>query len=224
MTENRADEQTLVQARTDALIAELAGQAGGGDAAEWSFASVLWAGVALSLTASLLVVGLTAGPRPNLSSLALEWAVQFKAAAMASTVGAGIALTRAAAIPGTQLRPFICLSPAVVLILCGVIFDRSGLSVTGVRFQSGPFCVGVVLLASSPPLALLLRVMTKRGTPTQPAAAGAAVGLLAGSLGALAYVVACVNDAAGFVAVWYGGAILLVAALGAALGRKILAW
>ncbi|PSD28791.1 hypothetical protein C7E18_00315 [Stenotrophomonas maltophilia] len=54
--------------------------------------------------------------------------------------------------------------------------------------------------------------------------AGALCGLLAGALGALGYTVACVNDGAGFVTAWYSLAVLLIAALGSALGRRFLRW
>jgi hypothetical protein len=45
---------------------------------------------------------------------------------------------------------------------------------------------------------LLLGVMSQ-GVVTRPAAAGAAAGLLAGALGAMAYAIACKNNGALFV-------------------------
>ena len=64
----------------------------------------------------------------------------------------------------------------------------------------------------------------RRGIPTRPAFAGAAAGLLAGALGGAAYAIVCKNDGALFVAVWYTTAIIVVAGLGALIGRKALAW
>jgi hypothetical protein len=46
----------------------------------------------------------------------------------------------------------------------------------------------------------------------------------AGALGATAYTIACVNDGRMFVAIWYPVAILIVASVGAAIGRRVLAW
>jgi len=58
----------------------------------------------------------------------------------------------------------------------------------------------------------------------RPIVAGLAAGLFAGALGAAAYAPACKNDGGLFVAIWYSAAILIVAALGAAIGRRALAW
>jgi len=62
------------------------------------------------------------------------------------------------------------------------------------------------------------------GAPTRPPLAGATAGLLAGALGAAAYVLTCKNDAGWFVAIWYTSAVLLVTVVGASLGRRALAW
>jgi hypothetical protein len=72
-------------------------------------------------------------------------------------------------------------------------------------------------------MAITLFVL-KMGVPTRPAVAGAAAGVLAGTLGAAAYSVVCKNDGGLFVAVWYSVAILIVAGLGAIVGRRALAW
>ena len=59
---------------------------------------------------------------------------------------------------------------------------------------------------------------------TRPVAAGAAAGLLAGALGALGYALACAELALPFVAAWYTLGVLMTAALGAALGPRLLRW
>ncbi|MFO1333443.1 MAG: NrsF family protein, partial [Rubrivivax sp.] len=55
-------------------------------------------------------------------------------------------------------------------------------------------------------------------------AAGFAAGLLAGAIGALAYALACTEMAMSFVAAWYTLGILMVGALGALLGPRVLRW
>jgi hypothetical protein len=64
----------------------------------------------------------------------------------------------------------------------------------------------------------------RRATPTRLSYAGGVAGLLAGSIGALAYTLACINDGTVFVSIWYSLAILLTSVIGALLGRRALAW
>ncbi len=67
-------------------------------------------------------------------------------------------------------------------------------------------------------------IAMRSGTPTRLAGAGAVAGLLAGAIGALAYTVACLNDGATFVALWYSAAIAVVTIGGALIGPRVLAW
>ncbi|MFO0444577.1 MAG: NrsF family protein [Betaproteobacteria bacterium] len=84
-------------------------------------------------------------------------------------------------------------------------------------------CPWNVLGLSLPALAVALWAL--RGlAPTRLAAAGAAAGLLAGALGALGYAMACAELALPFVAAWYTLRELTTAALGAALGPRLLRW
>jgi hypothetical protein len=84
-------------------------------------------------------------------------------------------------------------------------------------------CPWNVLGLSLPALAVALWAL--RGlAPTRPVAAGAAAGLLAGALGALGYALACAELALPFVAAWYTLGVLMTAALGAALGPRLLRW
>lgn len=60
--------------------------------------------------------------------------------------------------------------------------------------------------------------------PTRPWITGAAAGLLAGAAGAFVYAFHCDESAAPFVALWYTFGIVVVGAVGAALGRLLLRW
>jgi len=64
----------------------------------------------------------------------------------------------------------------------------------------------------------------RKGAPTDLRLAGAAAGLVAGGVSAMAYALHCVDDSLPFVAVWYGGTILLCTAAGAVLGPRLLRW
>ncbi len=84
-------------------------------------------------------------------------------------------------------------------------------------------CPWNVLLLSTVPMALALWAV--RGlAPTRLRAAGAAAGLMAGALGALGYSLSCPEASATFVAVWYTAGMAMSAALGAALGPRVLRW
>jgi hypothetical protein len=67
-------------------------------------------------------------------------------------------------------------------------------------------------------------VVMRKGAPTQPPLAGAVIGTLSASLGAMAYTLACKNDGAAFVAIWYGVACAIMSAIGAVAGNRILRW
>ncbi|MCA3177141.1 MAG: DUF1109 family protein, partial [Burkholderiales bacterium] len=54
--------------------------------------------------------------------------------------------------------------------------------------------------------------------------AGFAAGLLAGSVGAMGYSLACPETSVTFVAVWYTLGIVITACLGRWLGPKALQW
>lgn len=60
--------------------------------------------------------------------------------------------------------------------------------------------------------------------PTQLRSTGAALGFAAGSLGALAYSLHCPELTAPFIGVWYLLGMLIPAAIGAALGPRLMRW
>jgi hypothetical protein len=64
----------------------------------------------------------------------------------------------------------------------------------------------------------------RRAAPTNLARAGAFGGLAAGGVSAMAYALHCTDDSLPFVAVWYGGTIVLCTLAGAALGPRLLRW
>jgi hypothetical protein len=84
-------------------------------------------------------------------------------------------------------------------------------------------CPWAVLGLSTPGLAASLWAM-RRLAPVRARLAGFSAGLLAGSLGALGYALACPEASAAFVAAWYSLGILLSALLGALLGPRVLRW
>jgi hypothetical protein len=64
----------------------------------------------------------------------------------------------------------------------------------------------------------------RKAAPTDLARAGAFAGLIAGGVSAMGYALHCTDDSFPFVAVWYGGTIVLCTLAGAALGPRLLRW
>ena len=66
--------------------------------------------------------------------------------------------------------------------------------------------------------------MLRSAAPASPALAGAAAGLLAAASGAALYAFHCFDDSPLFVVTWYTLAALVVMAIGALAGRRLLRW
>jgi hypothetical protein len=64
----------------------------------------------------------------------------------------------------------------------------------------------------------------RRAAPTDLARTGAFAGLISGGVSAMGYALHCTDDSLPFVAVWYGGTIVLCTLAGAALGPRLLRW
>jgi hypothetical protein len=82
-------------------------------------------------------------------------------------------------------------------------------------------CMMAIPLLSLPLLAAAL-IGLRHGAPARPAVAGAFAGLLSAGLAATLYAAHCTDDSPLFVATWYTLAALLVAAIGALAGSRVL--
>ena len=216
----RSDEEIM---RTDELIHRLSNEAGMKDDVAMPFGRALGLSVMLSLAASLLVVVSVSGLRPDLSATLTAWMFQYKVVAMALLACGGVILARAAGTPGVAIRPVLTLLPGILFLLAGVFLDRSDFPLMGARQLSALRCVGIIVAASVPGLIIIMAGL-RSGIPTRLACAGTISGILSGSLAALAYTIACINDGALFVAIWYLAAIFITTAIGAVAGRYALAW
>jgi hypothetical protein len=82
-------------------------------------------------------------------------------------------------------------------------------------------CMTAIPLLALPLLAAAL-IGLRHGAPTRPALAGAFAGLVSAGLAATLYASHCTDDSPLFVATWYTLATLLVTAIGALAGAKVL--
>lgn len=84
-------------------------------------------------------------------------------------------------------------------------------------------CSVNILGLSLPVLGALLWAL-RQLAPTRPALTGAAAGWMASSMAASLYSLHCTETTFAFFTAWYGGGMVLVSLLGAALGARWLRW
>ncbi|WP_246725379.1 NrsF family protein [Beijerinckia sp. L45] len=206
------------------MIKNLSGEAGTGHArAGMPLDRALLLAVAVALALAIVLVFLLFGVSDALLATMRGGPFQHKVASALLIAAGGFFLVRNAARPDGGRLPVLALLPGVVLLALGGVTDASGLPVLGRSGVSVPICLIAIVAVSLPALALIIAAVRK-GASTRPTAAGIAAGLLSGALGAAAYALACKNDGGLFVAVWDSVGILIVAALGGAIGRRALAW
>ncbi|MDZ4370649.1 MAG: DUF1109 domain-containing protein [Phenylobacterium sp.] len=90
----------------------------------------------------------------------------------------------------------------------------------GSSWRTCPFWI----VGLSSPLLLAGLWVLRRGAPTSPGLAGAALGLAAGGVAATIYGLHCNENAAAFLATWYVAGILATSGVGALIGRLGLRW
>jgi hypothetical protein len=207
---------------TDDLIHSLASTAGTRRSSASLEAALAVTGAA-SLACALLLLFSVIGIRQDFADMAVRMPFAFKVVyAGALMVGASVVALYAAT-PGSSATALYALSPAVILLACGVIFDPTGFPIMGRTDAAVAICVGRILFLSLPAMILAFAFMRK-AAPTRPLFAGAVIGMLSASVGALAYTLACRNDGTAFVAIWYAAACAIMAAVGAMMGHRVLRW
>jgi hypothetical protein len=206
---------------TDDLIRSLASAAGARRSPSLQAAFAVTA--AASLVCALLLVFSVIGLRPDFADMAVRMPFAFKLAYTGSLVVGTSIVALYAATPGASLTALYALAPAVIFLVLGVIFDPTAFPIMGRTNTAVAFCVSSILFLSLPAMILTFVVMRK-GAPTQPLFAGAVIGLLSASVGAMAYTLACQNDGTAFVATWYTAACVIMAVIGAVVGHRVLRW
>jgi hypothetical protein len=115
---------------------------------------------------------------------------------------------------------FLALLAATCAVLSGTDSSSWRGMIFGTRWMTCFLCVP---LFAAVPFAALMWALSK-GAPTHPVWTGAIAGLVSGALGSLICVLHYTASSIPFVALWYGGTIVLCATIGAALGPRLLRW
>lgn len=177
---------------------------------------------------SALLMAVMLGVRPDIveaAALPMFWVkLALPGTLLAAAIVAAMRLSR----PGVRLGrvPEALAAPVVAiwLIAAAVLFGAAPGSRSALIFGSTwASCPISITLLSAPMFVAGLWAM-KGLAPTRLALAGAAAGLLAGAAGAAVYALHCEELAAPFLAVWYVLGMLIPAAIGAALGPRVLRW
>jgi hypothetical protein len=207
---------------TDDLIHSLASTAGTQQRAV-SLQAALAATGAASLACALFLLFSVIGIRQDFADMAVRMPFAFKVVyAGALVVGAWVVALYAAT-PGASATALYALSPVAILLACGVIFDPTGFPIMGRTSAAVAICMGRILFLSLPAM-ILTFVFMRKAAPTQPLFAGAVIGMLSASVGALAYTLACRNDGTAFVAIWYAVSCAIMAVVGAMIAHRVLRW
>lgn len=188
----------------------------------------LWAATVAGSIVALGIAFFGLGFRADLTTTR---ALIFLAAKLAFAIGVvGLALvylTRLARPGGErEISPYLVAVPFLVIVVLAAFSLGSA-----PRAHWDSMIVGdewLECLLSIPIIAIVPFAVSiwavRKGAPTNLVRAGAFAGLIAGGVSAMGYALHCTDDSLPFVAVWYGGTIVLCTLAGAALGPRLLRW
>ena len=181
--------------------------------------------------ASIVALGIALVGLGVRSDLMTARALGFLALKLAFTVGivgvASIYLTRLAR-PGGDRRTSSILAAmpfAAIVLLAAISLGLAPSSHWDKMIMGNEWleCLLSIPIIAIVPFAAAIWAV-RRAAPTNLARTGAFAGLIAGGVSAMAYALHCTDDSLPFVAVWYGGTIVLCTLAGAALGPRLLHW
>lgn len=210
--------------RTDELVRLLAADATPAPDPRRQLVRGLAAGALVVAAVALPVLGFRPDPLAVLTSGRVMLKQLLPVLLAVAAFGAALRLARP---EGRVGRWGVLLAAVPVLLVVAVAAELAALPraawMPALVGGTSRFCLVAITLMALPPLAGALWALPA-GASTRPAASGALAGLLAGGTAAALYAIHCTEDSPLFYAVWYGLAVLLATAAGAAIGRRLLRW
>jgi hypothetical protein len=193
-----------------------------------SVARTLYVAVAVGSIVSLGLSLAGLGIRPDLMTARALIFLVVKLSFAVGIVGLALLYLTRLARPGGERRtssllvamPFLAIMVVAAISLGLAPSSHWNKMVTGGEWLE---CLVSVPIIAIVPFAISIWAV-RRAAPTNLARAGAFAGLVAGGVSAMAYALHCTDDSLPFVAVWYGGTIVLCTLAGAALGPRLLRW
>ncbi len=179
---------------------------------------------ATPVSTAILIMGL--GVRPDVMEAMRNPFFDLKFIVTGTLAAAAVAISLHLSRPEASLHGWIWLLavPAGLLVagsLGEMMMPQRAPVMTRLIGTNSRVCLLAIPLMSLPLLVAALAGL-RHGAPARPALAGAIAGLISAGLAATLYASHCTDDSPLFVATWYTLASLLVAAIGAAAGSRVL--
>ncbi len=189
-----------------------------------SISIAVTAGAVIALGLMLVALGV----RADLTTIHAVIFLLLKVVFASVVVGVAIRYLTRLARPGARpgISPFTIAVPFAAIALLGAISLGGAPSShwnTMILGDEWLECLLSIPIIAIVPFAVTIFAV-RRAAPTNLVRAGAVAGLVAGGISAMAYALHCTDDSLPFVAVWYGGTIVLCTLAGAALGPRLLRW
>jgi hypothetical protein len=211
--------------RTDDLVALLAGDAG--PAKVRAFGPRLLIAALAGAAVSIAILAVSLGFRPLMPAMHSSpfW---MKAAYTSLLAAAALIAAVGLARPGGRMGAAVLLGGVTIAWLAMMAGHETMRAAPGEMPRlwmgvSWSVCPFRILALAAPIFAVVIWAM-RRAAPTRPALAGAAAGLFAGAVGATVYGLYCQEVTAAFVVAWYSLGLAACAAIGAAIGARLLRW
>ncbi|WP_213959336.1 MULTISPECIES: NrsF family protein [unclassified Variovorax] len=184
--------------------------------------------LAFGVPLALLIMQMEYGVRRDLVQV-MFWPMFWMKLLVPITIAvAGFVVLQRLARPGAKVGASWLGVAAPVLMLWAMAIasylmapeDRRSDMVWGQTWRTCVFSIAEIAL----PVFVAALVALRSLAPTRPAWAGACAGAMSGAAGAAVYALHCPELTAPFLAIWYVAGMALPAAVGAALGPRILRW
>ena len=192
---------------------------------ERAFGAAVVVGALLALCAALLALGI----RPDLSRPGAVAYLFVKLTFSAGVVVLAMFILAKLARPGgernarlaTAVAPFAAILLLSALSLAVAPRAHWDEMIVGEMWLECLISIPIIAIL---PFAVIIWAVRSVAAPTDLVRTGALAGLLAGGVSAMGYALHCRDDSLAFVALWYGGTIVLCMLAGALLGPRLLRW
>lgn len=190
----------------------------------WTVCMALGAGFVVAL--GLMITGL--GVRTDLATARASIFLALKLAFAIGIVGISSAYLTRLARPGGERTVTLGLAglPFIAIVLIAAInlgFAPKSHWNKMVMGDDWLECLLSIPIIAITPFAIVIWAV-RQAAPTNLVQTGAFAGLVAGGVSAMAFALHCSDDSLPFVAVWYGGTIVLCTLAGAVFGPRLLRW
>jgi len=193
-----------------------------------SVARTLYVAIAAGSAVALGLAFIGLGLRPDLMTSHALIFLCVKLSLAVGIVGLALACLTRLACPGSEPRipSFLIVTPfLVIMVLAAISLGLAPSSHWNKMVMGDEWleCLLSIPIIAIVPFAVIIAAV-RRAAPTNLVRTGAFAGLISGGVSAMAYALHCTDDSLPFVAVWYGGTIVLCTLAGAILGPRLLRW